>query len=215
MIMKVNADKKLLLSATAISIFLGLAVLIYIFFRNRNRINSNTMKTSKKGIELLKHFEGLHDGSPNANLQPEMDPIGVWTIGWGRVLYNKFTGKQLKGKDDFKIIESQYPEFLNITEQKADQMLLEDIEKFEIKVKKNLAVTISQNKFDALVAHTYNTGGSNTLFSLINKNAPEPDIQNWWTTRYITAGGVQMPGLIRRRKSEYHLFSTGTLKFTF
>ena len=214
--MKINADKKLLLSATAISIFLGIAVLIYIFFRNRNRINSNTMKTSNKGIQLLKHFEGLHDGDKSKpGLQPEMDSAGIWTIGWGRALFNKFTGKHLKGKDDFKIIESQYPEFLNITEQKADELLLEDIKKFEIKVKKNLAVTISQNKFDALVAHTYNTGGSNTLFSLINKNAPESDIQNWWTTRYITAGGVQSNGLIRRRKAEYHLFSTGTLKFTF
>ena len=213
--MKINADKKLLLSATAISIFLGLAVLIYILIRNRNRINSNTMKTSNKGIELIKHFEGLHDGNAIANLQPKMDPIGIWTIGWGKALYNKFTGKQLKGKDDYKIIESQYPEFLTITEQKADQMLLEDIQKFEIKVKKNLAVSISQNQFDALVAHTYNTGGSDTLFSLINKNAPESEIQNWWTTRYITAGGVQMTGLIRRRKSEYHLFSTGQLKFTF
>lgn len=214
--MKINTDKKMLISATAISIFFGLAVLIYILIRNRNRINSNTMKTSDKGIQLIKHFEGKHDGDKTKpGLQPEMDSANIWTIGWGRVLYNKFTGKQLKGKDDYKIIESQYPEFLTITEEKAEQLLLEDIEKFEIKVKKNLAVTISQNKFDALVAHTYNTGGSNTLFSLINKNAPESDIQNWWTSRYITAGGVQMPGLIRRRKSEYHLFSTGTLKFTF
>lgn len=214
--MKLNADKKMLLSATAISIFFGLAVLIYIFFRNRNRINSNTMKTSNKGIELLKHFEGLHDGDKSKpGLQPEMDPIGIWTIGWGRVLYNKFTGKQLKGKDDYKIIESQYPEFLNITEQKADELLVEDIAKMEIKVKKNLANPIEQNKFDALVAHTYNTGGSDTLFSLINKNAPKIDIQNWWTTRYITAGGVQSNGLIRRRKAEYHLFSTGNLKFNF
>ena len=214
--MKFNTDKKMLLSATAISIFFGIAVLIYIFFRNRNRLNSNTMKTSNKGIELIKHFEGKHDGDKaKPGLQPEMDPIGIWTIGWGRVLYNKFTGKQLKGKDDFKIIESQYPEFLTITEEKADQLLLEDIVKFENKVKKNLAKSISQNKFDALVAHTYNTGGSNTLFSLINKNAPETEIQNWWITRYITAGGVQSKGLIRRRKAEYHLFSTGNLKFTF
>ncbi len=213
--MKFNTDKKMLISATAISIFLGLAVLIYILIRNRNRINSNPMKTSNKGIQLIKHFEGLHDGSPIANLQPEMDSAGYWTIGWGRVLFNKYTGKKLQGKSDFSVIESQYPEFLTITEQKADELLIEDIEKFEIKVKKNLANPIQQNKFDALVAHTYNTGGSNTLFSLINKNAPESEIQNWWTTRYITAGGVQSNGLIRRRKAEYHLFSTGTLKFTF
>ena len=214
--MKINTDKKMLISATAISIFFGLAVLIYILIRNRNRINSNTMKTSDKGIELIKHFEGLHDSDKSkAGLQPEMDSAGYWTIGWGRLLFNKQTGKKLKGNSDFSVIESQYPEFLNITEQKANELLLEDIEKFEIKVKKNLAVSISQNKFDALVAHTYNTGGSNTLFSLINKNAPESDIQNWWTTRYITAGGVQYPGLIRRRKSEYHLYNTGNLKFNF
>lgn len=214
--MKFNTDKKMLISATAISIFLGLAVLIYILIRNRNRINSNPMKTSKKGIELIQHFESLHDGDLiKPCLQPKMDPIGIWTIGWGRALFNKFTGKHLKGKDDYKIIETQYPEFLTISENKALELLMEDIAKMEIKVKKNLAKQIEQNKFDALVAHTYNTGGSDTLFSLINKNAPEPDIQNWWTTRYITAGGVQSNGLIRRRKAEYHLFSTGNLKFNF
>jgi lysozyme len=212
-----NKQKTLIATSMAISIFIGISILLFILLRKKP-INPNLadMKTSKLGIDLLKHFEGEHDGDKTkAGWQPKMDPIGIWTIGWGRALINKHTGKFLKHLEDKPTMEKQYPELMNITEAQADNLLLQDIAKFEDIVKRNITTSLSQHQFDALVCYVYNTGGSNTLYSLINSKASNAEIQNWWTTRYITGNGIQLPGLIRRRKAEYHLFSTGTLKFTF
>ena len=38
------------------------------------------MKTSQKGINLIKYFESLHDGDlTEIGLQPKMCPAGIWT----------------------------------------------------------------------------------------------------------------------------------------
>ena len=84
--------------------------------------------------------------------------------------------------------------------------------KFESIVKKNLKVKLEQHQFDALVSHTYNCGVSDTLYRLINTLPLDSEaIEIWWKTKYITAGGKQLNGLIKRRKVEYNLFKTGKL----
>ena len=85
-------------------------------------------------------------------------------------------------------------------------LFIDILKKFEAIVNRIMKVKVNQNQFDALVSHTYNTGGSNTLFRLINSNAPSQDIKNWFETRYITANGVKLNGLVRRRKAESDLF---------
>ena len=69
-----------------------------------------------------------------------------------------------------------------------------------------LKVPLKQNQFDALVSHTYNTGGSDTLFKLINQNAPADQIKKWFTTKYITGGGKRLQGLVNRRNAEANLY---------
>jgi lysozyme len=40
------------------------------------------MKISEKGLDLIKHFESLHDGDLTiVGLQPKMCPAGIWTEG--------------------------------------------------------------------------------------------------------------------------------------
>ena len=56
------------------------------------------------------------------------------------------------------------------------------------------------------MSYTYNTGGSDTLFKLINQKAFKEQIQKWFETKYITANGVKLAGLVRRRKEESNLF---------
>ena len=51
-----------------------------------------------------------------------------------------------------------------------------------------------------------NTGGSDTLFKLINDKATDQAIYNWFTTKYTTANGVVLRGLVSRRKSEADLY---------
>jgi len=169
------------------------------------------MKTSETGIELIKHYEGLHDGDlTQIGLQPKMCPAGIWTIGYGHALTNKNTGKWLKGDEDFHFIKEQYPAFLTINEQDAMMLLATDLVKFENIVSRRITVDLEQHQLDALVSHTYNTGGSDTLFKLINEGS---DVKVWWTTKYTTASGVVQKGLVKRRQTEYDLFETGELKF--
>lgn len=161
------------------------------------------MKTGKLGIKLIKEFESLHDGDlKKIGLQPKMDPIGIWTEGYGRAMRDK-KGNFLKGIGNKLLAEKSAT--IN-TEAQAEKALIEDLVSRELQVVRKIKIPITQNQFDALVSHVYNTGGSDTLFKLINQKAPEQQIYKWFTTKYITAGGKQLAGLVRRRKAEADLF---------
>jgi len=166
------------------------------------------MKTSKKGIALIKKWESLHDGDLKAiGLQPKMDPALIWTEGWGRAMRDS-KGRFIKGSANKALA---YSRISMHTEAQADAALEQDIKPFELQVMRatqKRKKPLSQNEFDALVVHTYNTGGSATLFDLVSSQAPTADILNWWTTRYITGQGSKIPlkGLINRRKDEADLF---------
>lgn len=157
--------------------------------------------------KLIKMFEGLHDGDKDKPLlQPQMCPSGIWTVGWGYALVNKKTGKWLKGASDMQLVVEQYPELLNIDAKKADELFVSVLEKYERIVNSKIKIRLKQHEFDALVSHTYNTGGSDTLFKLVNARS---DVESWWTTKYITSDGKVLQGLVRRRKTEYNYFKTG------
>lgn len=142
------------------------------------------MRTSIKGINLIKDFEGL-------KLSAYLCSANVPTIGYGNTYYPNGVKVKLGDK---------------ITQSQAEELLIDILKKFEAIVNRKLKVKVSQNQFDALVSHTYNTGGSDTLFRLINNGANDNDIRSWIETRYITGNGVKLKGLIRRRKSESELF---------
>lgn len=143
------------------------------------------MKTSKAGIDLIKRFEGFHS-------KPYICPAGVATIGYGSTYLN--------GR---KVTMQTRP----ISEPEAIAALQTDLIKFERIVRAKLKVPVNQNQFDALVSHTYNTGGSDTLFRLVNTGADADTIRSGFETRYITAAGKVMRGLIARRKAEADLFA--------
>jgi lysozyme len=73
-------------------------------------------------------------------------------------------------------------------------------------VNQKISINISQNQFDALVLHSFNTSGSDTLFDLINKGEPLEKIREWIEHTYITANGIILNGLIVRRKKEANLY---------
>jgi lysozyme len=141
------------------------------------------MKTGTKAIELIKEFE---------NFEPKayICPAGKNTIGYGHVISNY---------EDLKVI----------TLQQATDLLMSDLVRYENIVNRKINVQLNQNQFDALVSHTYNTGGSDTLFRLIN-NAGTPifAVKEWWEGRYVTGGGKVLNGLVRRRKAEYKLYTS-------
>lgn len=143
------------------------------------------MKTSQIGIDLIKHFEGFI-------AKPYLCPAKIPTIGYGSTKYAD--GKKIKLTDK------------PITELQAVELLKSTLSVYEKIVLNKVKVLLKQCQFDALVSHTYNTGGSNTLFNLINNEANDESIKKWFETKYITGGGKVLKGLIERRKAESKLY---------
>lgn len=144
------------------------------------------MTIGPKGIALIKKWE-------SCSLDAYLCPASKVTIGFGNTFYED--GSKVKMGD-------------KITQQRADQLFANIVTKFEKIVNKNVTVPLNQNQFDALVSHTWNTGGSNTLFQLINRKAADGYIRDWFETKYITAGGKVLKGLVNRRKEEANLYFT-------
>ena len=142
------------------------------------------MKTSEIGKDLIKKFEGVR-------LKAYKCSAGVPTIGFGNTFYED--GKKVQMNDA-------------ITLERARDLFDMLLPRYEKIVLKKINVQMKQNEFDALVSHTYNTGGSSTLFRLVNANESIEDIKEWWLTRYTTANGKKLKGLVERRKQEYDLY---------
>ena len=102
------------------------------------------MKISDNGIELIKKFEGCQ-------LTAYRCPAGVLTIGYGHT-------KNVK--------EGQ-----KITKKKAEQLLREDLERFETHVNSyRKKYKFNQNEFDALVSFAFNIGSINQLTNYGKRN---------------------------------------------
>ena len=107
------------------------------------------MKTSNTGIEFIKSFEGFRS-------HPYLCPAGIPTIGYGSTHY--CCGRKIRLDDE------------EIDEDQAYGMLKCHLLEFEKIVNNKIKIKLNQNQFDALVSHTYNTGGSSTLFDMINRS---------------------------------------------
>ena len=139
------------------------------------------MKIGNKGLEMIKHFEGLE-------LNAYQCAAGVWTIGYGHT----------KGIQPGMVI----------TEETANDMLVEELEEYEGYINNMVHCSLSQHQFDALVSWVYNLGSTNlknsTLLKVLNdwKHEEAPaQIRRW-----NKAGGRILEGLVRRREAEALLF---------
>ena len=147
------------------------------------------MKISEKCIDLVKHFESCF-------LQAYKCPAGVWTIGYGH------TGKSVT-------------EGLKITGEEAEIILKSDLDISEEVVNKLILVKLSQHQFDALVSFTFNCGIDAFRTSTLLKKLNLEDFTGAANEfpRWCKAKGKVLGGLLRRRKSERHLFLTGELNY--
>ena len=139
------------------------------------------MKTSPKGIALIKEFEGLR-------LKAYKCPGGVWTIGYGHTAGVK-------------------PGMV-ITKAQAEEYLKADLIAFE-RYLNGLGLALNQNQFDALVSFIYNVGTGNfsnsTLLRKVRANPQENSIMDEFL-RWVYSKGRVLPGLQRRRLAEMKLY---------
>ena len=152
-----------------------------------NKINN--MEISQEGLALIKKFEGCE-------LKAYHCAAGVPTIGYGST--------------DGVSID------MEISQARADALLLEDVAVFEEEVNKSVEVDLEQNQFDALVAWTFNLGGSNLRSSTMLKELNEGNYEKVPSEmkRWNKAGGQTLQGLIRRREAEGLLFQDKLCKIS-
>ncbi len=145
------------------------------------------MRTSQKGISLIKSSEGLC-------LTAYPDPAtggAPWTIGYGA------SRGVTKG--------------MRITAEQAERMLLNDVGGFEPEIENLVKVLLNQNQWDALMSFVYNLGSANlassTLLKLLNAGDYVRAADQF--CRWNKAGGKELPGLTKRRAAEQALFRGG------
>lgn len=137
------------------------------------------MKTSQRGINLIKQFEGVR-------LTAYKCPAGVYTIGYGHT-----RGVQ-RG--------------MKITEEEASAYLTADLRNSEKAVERYDSIYHwNQNEFDALVSFTFNCGAANLRSLLRNGRRNRSQIAATLPL-YRKAGGKVLKGLERRRAAEKALF---------
>lgn len=155
-------------------------------------------------LALITHFEGFRATS-------YQDVAGIWTIGYGTT---RVEGRPVTAG-------------MTCTSDQAKVWLKTDVIDAERSVTQSCRTTLTQYQFDALVCLVYNIGVGNFLKSSILRviNAgglgtslagplavTEAQFTAWNKVRQ-GAQLVEMHGLTRRRKSEYHLYSMGTVQF--
>lgn len=172
-------------------------------------MSTGIVQASEVCDTLIKHYESLHDGNlSKIGLQPKLCPAGVWTVGWGHALFYK--GEPVR---NYSMIAKYFPEYENLTPEQADEIFVLDRAKEEEKVNKNIRLGLKQHEFDALVSYFFNIGISNTMCELVNEGSDGGVITKWFTEHYTTANGRFLQGLLNRRRTEAHLFTTGELIF--
>ena len=140
------------------------------------------MKTSQRGIDLIKQFEGVR-------LTAYKCPAGVYTIGYGHTRGVK------RG--------------MKITEEEASAYLTADLRNSEKAVERyDVIYHWNQNEYDALVSFTFNCGATNLRALLRNGRRNRSQIAATLPL-YRKAGGKVLKGLERRRAAEKALFLEG------
>jgi len=160
------------------------------------------MKTSDRGIELIKSFEGC-------KLQTYHCSAGVATIGYGH------TGKDVRPG-------------MVITQETAEKLLRQDLARFEAGVAKSAQKT-TQGQFDALVSFAFNLGlgalSGSTLLKMHNDGKYSEAAKRFpqWDKADGTHNGKdddgdglideagekqRLTGLTRRREAEAKLYAS-------
>lgn len=160
------------------------------------------------GLELVKRFEGLADGDPSTvNLDPYLDPVGIWTIGWGHAIRDA-AGNYLRGPAAAAQARALYPEGLATWQ--AEDLLRADLLDAARDVLARVTVAITDNQFAALVSFDFNCGGlfGSTLCRKLNAGDVAGAAEEFgrWTKGKVDGVIVTLPGLVTRRAAERALF---------
>jgi len=141
-----------------------------------------------EGLKIIKQWEGL-------KLTAYKDGGGVWTIGYG---HTSAAGAPIVKQG------------MKITNEEAERILRNDLDKFEADVVRLVKVPLNDNQFAALVSFHFNTGalGKSTLLKKLNKGdykSVPSELMKW-----VNDNGKRVQGLVNRRSAEVGLWAKGS-----
>jgi lysozyme len=156
------------------------------------------MNISAKGIELIKHHEGLR-------FKPYRCPANLWTIGVGSVLYPEQAKLSMAERMNFPLRPEDNRQF---TKEEVDGILRFDLARFERGVAQFCPVPLTQGMFDGLVSFAFNVGLGTLQRSTLRQKLLRGDKAGAAEEllKYCMAGGKILKGLQNRRIDERAMF---------
>lgn len=151
------------------------------------------MKATIKCYSLIKYYEGVR-------FKPYVCPSGKLTIGYGHT--------------------RNVHENMRINDEIALMLLAEDVSLCEDVLNRHLPDKLLQHQFDAMCSFIFNIGETKFLKSTLYKylqskyyNLASVQILKWKFGRDHEGRLIELPGLVKRRKSEKELFENNALIF--
>lgn len=156
------------------------------------------MKVSAEACRVIRHHEGVR-------YRPYKCPAKLWTIGVGHVLYPEQAKLPMDQRDAFPLRSEDNRVW---SEAEVDELLKQDLVRFERGVHTYCPVQLTQSMFDALVSFSFNVGLGTLQRSTLRQKLLRGDVEGAADEflKYTIGGGKILPGLVKRRKDERALF---------
>ena len=156
------------------------------------------MKISARGIQLIKHWEGVR-------YRPYICSARLHTIGVGHVLYPDQGRLPLDQRDAFPLAPEDNRTF---SKAEVDGTLSADLVRFEVGVARLFHMVLTQGQNDALVSFSFNLGLGGVQRSTLRSKVLRGEIEEAADEflKFTRGGGKILPGLVKRRNDERALF---------
>tara|TARA_R110000823_G_scaffold272458_3_gene391763 strand:- start:197 stop:694 length:498 start_codon:yes stop_codon:yes gene_type:complete len=157
------------------------------------------MSISEAGIQLIKTFEGCHSS-------PYRCPAGLWTVGYGRVLYPEQARLKTAERAAYRLKSADDKAW---SHDEIDDLLSQDLHRFQSGVLRLCSAAADNDcHLDALTSFSYNVGLGNLQASTLRMKYNRGDYSGAADefSKWRKAGSVVLAGLVRRRAAERALF---------
>jgi lysozyme len=150
---------------------------------------------------MIKHHEGVRQ-------KPYRCPALLWTVGVGHVIDPSHIGVKFDERKSLPI-PAGWDRTLSMEE--VNDILAQDLRRFEKGVLRLCPNGLTQHRFDALVSFSFNVGLGNLQRSSIRMKHNRGDYDGAAEAfmQWTKAGGRVLNGLVKRRTDEVNIYKKG------
>lgn len=152
-------------------------------------------------LKDIKHHEGVRT-------RPYRDVVALWTVGVGHLMYPEQAGLNQEGRKAYaiKVVDDRV-----WTMAEVDQLLKDDLARFERGVLRLCPGPLTQGQMDGLVSFAFNVGLGALQRSGLRAKHNRGDYAGAAEEfmKWTKAGGKVFPGLVKRRSAERALYEGG------